>query len=83
MVGVACLTASVVFIAHWIGIPFWWNKSPNFTYVLVAIGYWLLANVVFHYYMAVKTPPGVPPEVCGKILFKKSFVYIYIVYRVY
>lgn len=69
MVGVGCLTTAVVFIAHWIGLPFWWNKSEFFTYILVAVGYWLLINVVFHYYMAVKTWPGEPPEVITENLF--------------
>lgn len=38
--------------------------------VLVTVGYWLLFNVIFHYYMAVTTPPGVPPDV---ILFLLSY----------
>lgn len=63
VVGVAVLTATVVYIAHWIGLPFWYNKSPLMALVLVIVGYWLLFNVIFHYYMAVTTPPGVPPEV--------------------
>lgn len=59
---VALLTAAVVYIAYWIGLPFWWKKSPEFTMVLVVFGNWLLVNVVFHYYMAAFTPPGYPPE---------------------
>lgn len=66
VVGVAFLTAAVVFIAYWIGLPYWWNKSPKFTIVLLVIGNWLLVNVIFHYFMAAKTPPGEPPE--GKFL---------------
>lgn len=61
---VAVLTAAVVYIAHWIGLPFYWHISPVCTVLLVIFGYWLLLNVVFHYYMAVTTPPGYPPEVC-------------------
>lgn len=57
------LTAAVVFICYWIGLPFWWNKSPQFSVVLVIVGNWLLINVLFHYYMAVFTPPGNPLEV--------------------
>lgn len=62
MVAVGVLTAAVVYIAHWIGLPFWWERSPAATICLVIAGYWLLINVVFHYYMAVTTKPGVPPE---------------------
>ncbi|KAJ6640315.1 Palmitoyltransferase ZDHHC16 [Pseudolycoriella hygida] len=62
VVGVAVLTATVVYIAHWIGLPFWYNKSPLMAFALVVVGYWLLFNVIFHYYMAVTTPPGVPPD---------------------
>lgn len=63
VVGVAVLTTAVVYIAHWIGLPFYWERSPVLTVLLVIFGYWLLINVVFHYYMAVTTPPGYPPEV--------------------
>lgn len=59
----AVLTFAVVFVAHWIGLPFWWGKSPALTFVLVVVGYWLLTNVSFHYYMAVVTKPGCPPDV--------------------
>ena len=60
---VCCLTASVVAIAYWIGLPYWWNKSPWTTVVLMVIGHWLLVNICFHYYMAASTHPGYPPEV--------------------
>jgi palmitoyltransferase len=63
---VACvcgLTASVVAIAYWIGLPYWWNKSPWVTVLLMIIGHWLLVNITFHYYMAANTHPGYPPEV--------------------
>lgn len=72
VVGVAVLTATVVYIAHWIGLPFWYNKSPLMAVVLVIVGYWLLFNVIFHYYMAVTTPPGVPPDVTSLFLFNLS-----------
>jgi len=29
--GVVCLTAAVVFISYIIGLPYWWNKSPETT----------------------------------------------------
>ncbi|CAD6994351.1 unnamed protein product [Ceratitis capitata] len=56
------LTIAVVIIAYWIGLPFWWEKSPKAAVVLVIIGNWLLLNVVFHYIMGVITPPGEPPQ---------------------
>lgn len=58
---VAAFTALVIFIAHWIGIPFYWQRSPTLTVCLIAIGYWLIVNIAFHYTMAVRTPPGRPP----------------------
>lgn len=62
VIGVACLTSAVVFVAFWIGLPFWWNKSPTATVFLIMLGHWLLLNVVFHYWKACVTPPGNPPE---------------------
>lgn len=61
VVAVAGLTSAVIVIAHWIGLPFYWQRSPALAVALVAFGYWLIVNIVFHYYMAVQTPPGVPP----------------------
>ncbi|XP_054747918.1 palmitoyltransferase ZDHHC16A [Anastrepha obliqua] len=60
---VSGLTIAVVLFAYWIGLPFWWEKSPKATVVLLIIGNWLLLNVVFHYVMGVITPPGEPPKV--------------------
>lgn len=57
------LTSTVVVIAHLIGLPYWWEKSPVMLVFLVIFGYWLLTNVTFHYIMAVYTPPGHPPDV--------------------
>nr|CAD7200079.1 unnamed protein product [Timema douglasi] len=56
------LTASVIVIAYWIGLPYWWNKSPMTTVALLLVGHWLLVNICFHYYMAASTLPGYPPE---------------------
>lgn len=63
VVAVAVLTSAVVVIAHLVGLPFYWEKSPAMTIFLVIFGYWLLINVTFHYVMAVFTPPGHPPDV--------------------
>ncbi|CAH1969967.1 unnamed protein product [Acanthoscelides obtectus] len=62
VVAVVALTASVVSIAYWIGIPYWWNRNSYLCIILVIMGHWLLLNIVFHYYMAVVTHPGFPPE---------------------
>ncbi|KAL5284990.1 ZDHHC16 family protein [Megaselia abdita] len=62
VVGVFFLTSSVVFIAYWIGLPYYQENHPNLVVILVIIGNWLLLNVIFHYYKAVTTPPGYPPE---------------------
>ena len=59
---VTILTAVIVCIAYWIGLPYWWEKSPIATVVLLIVGNWLLANVCFHYYMGVKVPAGYPPQ---------------------
>ncbi|XP_012287712.1 palmitoyltransferase ZDHHC16A [Orussus abietinus] len=62
VVAVTLLTACIVFIAYWIGLPYWWNKSPTMTVILLIVGNWLLMNVCFHYYMGVKVPAGYPPQ---------------------
>lgn len=55
------LTASVVIICYIIGLPFWWNKSPETTIFLLIFGNWLLINILFHYYMGCTVSPGLPP----------------------
>lgn len=62
VVMVSLLTASIVYIAYYIGLPYWWEKSPLMTIILLVIGNWLLVNVCFHYYMGVNVPAGYPPE---------------------
>lgn len=79
VVAVTCLTTAVVFICYWVGLPYWWNKSPEMTVVLLVIGNWLLLNVCFHYFMAAATSPGFPPTeqtfnavgICKKCLIPK------------
>ncbi|XP_067931541.1 palmitoyltransferase ZDHHC16-like [Watersipora subatra] len=60
---VTLLTTSVVVIFYSYILP--WNaaywSTPALTINLI-IGHWLLLNIVFHYYMAVTTSPGVPPS---------------------
>jgi len=62
VVGVCSLMASIVIIAHLVGIPYWWHRNAFALVILLIVGYWLLINVCFHYYMAAMTPPGYPPE---------------------
>ncbi|XP_049885782.1 palmitoyltransferase ZDHHC16 [Pectinophora gossypiella] len=59
---VTILTALVVAIAYWVGLPYWWERCPYTMVFLVVFGNWLLLNIVFHYYMAVVTVPGYPPH---------------------
>lgn len=59
---VILLTASIVYIAYYVGLPYWWNRSPFMTVILLIIGNWLLVNVCFHYYMGLRVPPGYPPQ---------------------
>nr|XP_031842861.1 palmitoyltransferase ZDHHC16A [Nomia melanderi]XP_031842862.1 palmitoyltransferase ZDHHC16A [Nomia melanderi] len=59
---VSLLTANIVYVAYYIGLPYWWEKSPTMTVILLLIGNWLLVNVCFHYYMGVNVPAGYPPR---------------------
>jgi len=67
---VIMLIGIVVGVAHLLGLPFWWSKSPEFTAALVVIGYWILSNVVFHFYQSATVSPGVPND--EKLLAKCS-----------
>lgn len=60
--GVVVLTTSIVCIAYWLGLPYWWSRDRHLTIGLLIVGHWLLVNVIFHYWMAVVTPPGRPPS---------------------
>ncbi len=62
-----------VSVAYWIGLPFYWNTSITLTIVLVIFGHWILVNVIFHYYMALTTSPGNPPEVLKFFTFTMLF----------
>ncbi|KAI1285929.1 Palmitoyltransferase ZDHHC16 [Halotydeus destructor] len=62
-VGAVILSLTIfVSVAYSIGLPWWWDRSPAVTSVALIIGNWILVNVIFHYYMALKTSPGHPPE---------------------
>lgn len=63
VVGMLFLTGAVVFIAYWVGLPYYQEHYPNLVVILLIIGNWLLLNVLFYYYKAVTVPPGYPPEV--------------------
>lgn len=79
VIAVTCLTSAYVIICYWIGLPYWWSKSPEVTVLLMIVGNWLLLNVSFHYFMAAKTNPGAPPtdqtynavNICKKCLIPK------------
>nr|CAB3267898.1 probable palmitoyltransferase ZDHHC16 [Phallusia mammillata] len=60
---VICLVTSVVVIFYMNVIPFVFEiHSPIYAYVHVAYGHYLLAMILFNYYKAVTTDPGVPPN---------------------
>lgn len=56
------LTAGVIVICYWIGLPYWWKRNRYFTIVLLIVGNWIMVNTLFNYYMGVATPPGHPPQ---------------------
>ena len=56
------MTSGVVAISYLVGLPYYAaHKPPALTAALVALGNYLLANVVFHYALAFKRGPGFPP----------------------
>ncbi|CAG7729050.1 unnamed protein product [Allacma fusca] len=59
---VCVLIFEVTFVAHVLGIPFWWDRSPVFTLILIVIGYWILVNILFNFYQAAAVSPGQPTE---------------------
>jgi len=60
---VTLLTFSVIFITYWVGLPYYLEHKPFwFVCCLIVIGHYLLLNVVFNYWMALTTSPGVPPH---------------------
>ena len=52
----------VVFVAYAVGLPHYWQKSQALAVFLVAIGQFFFVNLVFNYYMALRTGPGTPPR---------------------
>ncbi|KAH7980687.1 hypothetical protein HPB49_018232 [Dermacentor silvarum] len=59
---VTIVACTVIVIAYMIGIPYWWENNKCVLLVALVIGHWLLINIVFHYWMALTTNPGTPPE---------------------
>jgi len=49
-------------VAYIVGLPRYWNFNGPLTIFLVCLGHWILVNIIFHYYMALTTPPGNPPK---------------------
>lgn len=59
---VTIVACTVIAIAYMIGIPYWWENNKYVLVIALVIGHWLLLNIVFHYWMALTTNPGTPPE---------------------
>uniref|UniRef100_A0A1B6DJI2 Palmitoyltransferase n=1 Tax=Clastoptera arizonana TaxID=38151 RepID=A0A1B6DJI2_9HEMI len=59
---VTVLMTTVIVISFWIGLPYWWERSCNFTIGLLVVGHWLMINTLFYYYMGVAISPGYPPQ---------------------
>ncbi|XP_077501928.1 palmitoyltransferase ZDHHC16 isoform X1 [Amblyomma americanum] len=59
---VTIVACTVIAIAYLIGIPYWWENNKYVLAIALVIGHWLLLNIVFHYWMALTTNPGTPPE---------------------
>ena len=72
MLGVIILISFVVYIAYWIGLPYWWALNRPVTVFLVIFGNWLLLNVAFHFYMGVTTSPGEVPA--GRMIASASSI---------
>ena len=60
---VILLISLYVSIAYLIGLPFWWNRNKTILTIALLLGNYILVNVIFHYYMALTTSPGYPPQV--------------------
>jgi palmitoyltransferase len=61
------LTGSVVVIAYGIGLPYYWSKNPLLAVLLVTSGQFFFVNIVFNYWMALRTGPGRPPNDATKL----------------
>lgn len=57
-------------IAYAVGLSYWIQRSYLISGSALIIGNWLLMNVCFHYYYALKTSPGHPPDVSWILLFQ-------------
>ena len=61
--GAVLMTSAVVAIAYRHGLPYYLERKPlALTGSLVALGNYILANVVFHYVLAYFRGPGFPPN---------------------
>ena len=64
-------------VAYVIGLPLYWNYSIPLTIFAVVLGHWILVNIAFHYYMALTTPPGNPPEDVREYIATMNFSTLY------
>ena len=71
---VTILTSSVVVIWYTYLFPVIQTFSTLWMAIHVVVAHWLLINIVFHYFKAVITSPGTPPQV------RKSYLNICIIY---
>ncbi|XP_002739694.1 palmitoyltransferase ZDHHC16-like [Saccoglossus kowalevskii] len=59
---VVCLTTSVVLTFYIYIMPFVFSCGLHWVIFHLVFGHWLLMNIIFHYYKAVITSPGVPSK---------------------
>jgi palmitoyltransferase len=61
--GVIILTFSGVFIAYYVGLPYYLeHKNGIYTTFVVLLGQYIKLNIVFYYWHAYFTPPGKVPD---------------------
>ena len=61
---VVLLTTFVVVLSYICILPVKWSHSVLWALYHCVVGHWLLINIVFHYFKAAFTNPGLVPEVC-------------------
>lgn len=59
---ISIVGSAIIAIAYIIGVPYWWHRNWCVLTLAIVIGHWLLVNIIFHYWMALRTDPGTPPE---------------------
>merc|ERR1719479_664693 len=68
VMGVITLTLSVIYIAYYVGLPYYLEfKNRVYTYFVVLLGNYIKINVMFYYWHAYVTHPGKVPTDPNKI----------------